>query len=194
MIYRFYHLPQIMMFSLLLLFLMTIQKVDEVTIQPVQQVQEQQAKIATVDRAGRVDRPINQRTQVVNTYLDWVRAIKTTQSIPDVTLTDVVWYTFTKTWSYLFENTDSIKIPVSWTYIINAVFDWNDWITQWIHYVTINWTQELIQVWDNMSAFQNIFITSVENLAKWDVIAVEVFQESWSSKNVTVTLTVTKIS
>lgn len=181
------------MYSLfLLLFLMAeTKKIDIQQPQvPVQQVEQK------FDRYSMwyTDRPINQRKQVRNTYLDWVRAIKTTQSIPDVTLTDVVWYTFTKTWSYLFENTDSIKIPVSWTYIINAVFDWDDWLTQWIHYVTINWTQSLIQVWDNMSAFQNIFITSVENLAKWDVIAVEVFQESWSSKNVTVKLTVTKLS
>jgi hypothetical protein len=49
---------------------MTIQKVDEVTIQPVQQVQEQQIVVATVDRAGRVDRPINQKTQVTGIYLD----------------------------------------------------------------------------------------------------------------------------
>lgn len=194
MICQFYHLLQIMMFSLLLLFLMTIQKVDEVTIQPVQQVQEQPVKVIGADRAWRTERPINQRTQVVNTYLDWIRAIKTTQAIPDVTLTDVTWYTFTKTGNYLFENVDSIIIPINWTYIINAVFDWNDALTQGIHYVTINGTPELIQVWDNMSAFQNIFITSVENLSKWDIIAVEVFQESWSSKNVTVTLTLTKIS
>jgi hypothetical protein len=45
-----------------------------------------------------------------------------------------------------------------------------------------------------MSAFQNIFIIWVENLSKWDIIATEVFQESGSSKNVTVKLTLTKIS
>lgn len=140
------------------------------------------------------DRPINQRTQVRNTYLDWVVATQSSQTIDDVTLTDIIWYTFTKTWNYAFENTDSIKIPVNWTYIINAVFDWNDALTQWLHYVTINWTQTLIQVWDNMSAFQNIFITWVKNLSKWDIIATEVFQESWSSKDVTVELTVTKLS
>lgn len=186
---------------LLLLFMATQDYIKVISPQePIQQIQPHFPDTPSKN-IGRTDRPINQRTQVVNTYLDWVIA-NSNQIIPTPTWawewTIVEWYTFTKTGSYVFENTDSIKIPVSWTYILNVrvIIDdlfWDLWLTKCEVLKNDNY---LMSEWKSTTTYyESITISSVINLKKWDNIKVQInADDETNDRTLNVSVSITKIS
>ena len=188
------------MFSLLLLLIMNIQKVDEVTIQQVQQTQEQQISVATVDRAGRVDRPINQRTQIVNSYLDTCIATDTT-TVSNITQVIISSYSYDKIGNLVWDKTDGrITIPVQWTYMIlvrttrqvNPISN-GDYLVRLLKNGTGVETKYDTYEWLEFSQE----ITTVKNLVKWDYLQVDLFQArngTADTADATTTFTVIKLS
>jgi hypothetical protein len=144
------------------------------------------------------DRPISARTQVANRYLDWVVAYNASIEIPDSTQTNITWYTYTKTGRYDFNawNTDRIIIPQDWTYQVIANFRWLDTMTIWwmVYWITLNWND--LYWWSpaSTSSFETIQYVWIENLTRWDYIQANVFQTEWWSKDITVKISVVKLS
>lgn len=157
----------------------------------------------TISWIGYVQRPINQKTQVRNVYLDGVIAT-TTQQIPiplwNWERTDVTWYTYTKTGNHDFTrwSTDSIIVPANWTYMItmrasiNDLF-WDLWLTN--YQITKNWNFFLMDWRFTMIYYESMNITSIENLNKWDVLKIMInIDNETNIRTLDVKFTLTKLS
>lgn len=154
----------------------------------------------TISWIGYTQRPINQRKQVRNVYLDSIFAQDTDRVINSATLTTIPSYNYySKVWNYNRDKVDwQVFIPLDWTYNISffVSFEWNK---TWIRIVTlnINWTpvdlDNYVCDWvNNISNY--LHVSQPYNLKKWDIITIDVYQSSWIWLKTTTNIKVIKIS
>lgn len=148
---------------------------------------------------GYTDRPINQRTQVNNVYLDsadfgWDLNMTTmTQSyIASFTLWTTVWKYPWKT-----ENTPwTIYIPTWGTYSIlwDMFISTAPWIWRIRLAIEINWWADIKVISTNVEHKTNTPIILNYNFIKWDFIRIYVDNDSSDSVELNISLNITKIS
>jgi hypothetical protein len=177
------------MFSLLLLLFMVTTE-----LQP-EPMQVPQVQTPTVQEFWRTTRPLNQRTQVMNTYLDSVQWINTLV-IWDWVETIIPHYVYYKTGILWWDRVDwEFQIVSSWTYIIQV--DFSTETVGWELTLTIyNWTTD---IYTRTKVIDSIFekeqdISRVFKRNKWDVITCSLTQTSWWDSWVWIVVSIIKIS
>lgn len=154
----------------------------------------------TISWIGYVQRPINQKTQVRNVYLDSLIANKDF-SLSSWPLTIISGLTFEKTGTYPRDNNDwQITIPKDWTYYLSIRATYSAaTIEQWIRLVWIkNKNDEYLLaqyvVLPVASVPVIIQISDTFNLNKWEILKIDMSQSSTETLDCTVRLSIFKLS
>lgn len=192
------------MFNLFLLLLLLMVETPKIELQPVQQEIVQIAQPDKIADIGYVKRPINQRTQVRNVYLDgatydWQKSILSAS-----------WNSLdgfisrTSIGNYDFDYTYWFVIPTDWTYMV-TVTSFVGWFvvpTSWL--VTINITHRL-----KNNTLVNLVPISVPREAcdwgwnawtyiyafkQWDTIGFGAQNDTDQTLTIRITATITKLS
>jgi hypothetical protein len=181
-----------------MLFMMV--QTTKVELQPVQQSIVTTQSVESIDNVWYTRRSINQKTQVRNVYLDSIVFYGSIDNIPstesDYLDTPTSIY---KVWKLNRNEVNSdftLKVPVSWTYLllwkVRPEFVWT-WFT--IIEVVKNWVWILVfyiinSVVTNMdTSFNNTVV-----LEKWDTIQFRANNESDDLLDITLDISLTKIS
>ena len=157
--------------------------------------------VESIQDIGYTKRPIDQRTQVRNVYLDGIVATaEVLTEIPDWPgeRQKITWYSYTTKWKYnFFPTADDITIPDNWTYIITLTFKWDTWfgsIEETQYEVLLNNTQiwwdfkVLVDQWETVNT------TIVRNFNKWDILTVNVLHIDIYQRTSYVDISTTKLS
>jgi hypothetical protein len=152
----------------------------------------------TISWIGYVQRPINQRTQVRNVYLDSVRYTNY-ENVPAVYLWQPTTLTFTDLSSKLHRTTTTspakIIIPQDWTYLIFVSYYVSTvepaWAT-WEIWLYADW--EMWDVATNGWKMTSLKLNFVKNYKKWD--EVWFYIENWLTSVLEwyLQITITKLS
>lgn len=133
-----------------------------------------------IRNVGYTSRRINQKMQVMNTYLDWDMANSFDNIYNDEEMIvshlqhEITWnYDFWEVWQ------SGIKVPLDWTYIITCVVDVmlienNEAVYVW---VVKNWSGAVLNmryISDRVDAQYTLRWTEIVNLQKWDILTVSV--------------------
>lgn len=166
------------MFNLfIIMFILSETKLQKVQY-PIENIKQEE----TIAWIWYTQRPINQKTQVRNTYLDSC-TISATQQLPVPSWAwewvVVSWYTYNTVWKYSFvwQNTNEIKIPTTWTYSINVRIIINDsfwdlWLSK--YEILKNWN-ELFADWKlTLSYFESMNIIWTENFKSNDILKIQI--------------------
>jgi hypothetical protein len=177
--------------------------ITPIELQPIQQAIEPTPVVDKIDAIGYSRRAIDQRSQVRNVYLDSA-TINGSATIATVSLADLDNATVTVNsgnlwWSVVNSGSPTVSkiyIPAQWTYIIQ----WSVFISSapWVWLFNIFLQKngiEWIDVFASMiQHWETIAINKTLNLSKWDYINIYFDNESDDSAEVSIQVTLTKIS
>ncbi len=154
----------------------------------------------TISWIGYVQRPINQKTQVRNVYLDSVE-YKNSEDIPANFVWEPATLTFTNLSSKLHRTTTTspakIIIPQDWTYLIFVSYRvstvepvWATWEI-WLYAEWVMWEWDIVYNGWKMTSLKLNF---VKNYKKWD--EVWFYIENWLTSVLlwSLKITITKLS
>lgn len=180
---------------MLLLFMVSTTK-PEIQLQPIQQPT---IELPITPQIGRTERPLNQRTQVTNVYLDSTQ-FNGSATIASMTLSD--WANLTQTkisWNYVWKMATSpakLYIPTGWTYMIQWRVFISSALSVWLlsTFFQKNWTASLeLFAWLS-NHWTTIPIIFTANFVKWDYINIYTDNSSGNSVDISYQLVITKIS
>lgn len=185
------------MFNLLLMLFLMANK-PKIELQPVQQAVYQQTKPFTRDSMWYTNRPIDQRTQVRNVYLDSVKLnssffveAMSLFDLSDASLSVLSWNLYRK------KETNPMKVyfPTWWTYHIN----WRVFISQhlwvWLLNTFVQINSSLWEVFSSMAyKGTTIPINRIVNVKKWDYINIYFDAESDEDIEWSIQISIIKLS
>lgn len=179
---------------LLMLILMTTPtQTGEVKLIPTQTVIERSVKSVDdkIDDIGTASRPLSSRMQTRDIYLD-LSKLTNSQSIPNLTVTQLTWFTYETSGKYRFNNTGSdwIIIPKWWTYQIIWTLTMPSLTNSVAWSIKKNWSS-VYSTFGEKAPFTYIYVW---NFSLNDVVTFEFIQQEWSSITVNSNITIVKMS